>query len=106
MNDKSCVNIQSKYDISFTHEDSKDGEDEDMLGISQNELETYIKTHLNQIYYIAKIGNSKYHSMCLFTSDVKMNAEDYINNYNSIPKLYGENPLNEFDIKIIRLFNK
>ena len=95
----------SKYDISFT-QDEKNEKENDVLDISQSELETYIETHQDKIYYISKVGQSKYHSMTLFTSDVEMKADDYIKNYNSIPILYGKNPLNEFDITIIKLFNE
>ena len=104
MNDK-FKNL-SKYDISFTQDEKNENEENDVLDISQSELETYIETHRDKIYYISKVSRSKYHSMTLFTSDVKMKADDYIKNYNSIPKLYGENPLNEFDMTIIKSFNK
>lgn len=93
----------SKYDIGLIDINE---EDDEIIGLSQDELDSYIKNDKDKIYYISKVGIPKYHSMCLYTSDVQMKPDDYIKNYNSIPKLYGNNPLNEFDIKIIRMFNK
>jgi hypothetical protein len=45
--------------------------------------------------------------MCLYTYEFPdMTADTYIKNYTSLPNIYGTSPLDDFDIAIIKMFNK
>jgi hypothetical protein len=71
--------------------------------MSQDKLMTEIRENRDKINFICKhIGDI---SMCLYTSDMPVGADDYIENYRSLPQMYGPDPLNDFDVWVIRQFN-
>jgi hypothetical protein len=63
-------------------------------------FKSYYKLDENDLY------DTKQTNICLYTSEIPMSIEQYINNYRKLVNLYGTNALNEDDIKILEKFNK
>jgi hypothetical protein len=89
---------------------STDEEEEECseICITKEQLMDHVYKNKDKIYYITKINSDiKKHDICLYSYDFSdMFAVDYIGNYTSLPDLYGMSPLDDFDIEIIKMFNK
>jgi hypothetical protein len=100
MEDKSC------YYIVGYHKQNED--DDSRFGrFTQSELLKFISCGVNKIYIIEKcrpniktIASSE-RDIILYTSDVSLAGDSYIGNYESLPGMYGINPLDDIDKKII-----
>jgi hypothetical protein len=65
--------------------------------------EELLKYDKSKIYYIDKINiNIGKHGLCLFSIDYLIEPNKLIHNYESNKLLYGNNPLDDNDKKIIR----
>jgi hypothetical protein len=91
----------ASYSIGITVDNNDGGEFYNNL--TREQLETYISQKKELIYLISKERTDVEHPIpiVLYTSEVKMKPEAYIENYTDI---YG-NVLNDFDIYVIKLFN-
>jgi len=78
------------------------------IGYINNEInniayEELLKYDKSKIYYIDKINtNIGKHGLCLFSIDYQIEPKKLIHNYESSKLLYGNNPLDDNDKKIIR----
>lgn len=60
------------------------------------------KVHIN---FVIK-SDSRNKNLWLYTSDIPINAEALIGNYQSLPSMYGPNPLDNYDITFCHMLNK
>lgn len=74
--------------------------------LTPQQLSTYL-TQIERISLISKTYavDDKLKDIILYTADCPTSPESYISNYQALPEVYGPNPLNEFDISVIKLAN-
>ena len=75
--------------------------------MTQDQLADYVINHKNNIYHLFKSTkiHDKVRDICLYTCEVRIKGETLIDNYRRLSKMYGNNPLSDFDCEIIQLLH-
>lgn len=95
------IEIKNSYRVGiFVNSGTSDGGRVVHETLTESQLKNQMDTDIEKITFIIKI-NKPHDGMTLYTSEVREKPEIYIGNYQSLPKMYGEDPLNYFDIFVI-----
>ncbi len=90
------------YDIGIDNDDSSILNNRGyMREVTSNDLSDVISEFKDVIYWVSK--RYKNNDLVLYTSDVHMTPDEYIENYT---RLYGSNSLSERDKELIFRFNR